>query len=437
MEILRMILYFVITIGILVLVHEFGHFIAAKLFKMRVDTFSIGFPPRAFGKKINGTDYCISWIPIGGYVKIAGMIDESMDTEFLNHEPQPWEFRSKPKWQRAIVLSAGVCMNVLLAVLIFWGIIYDRGKIIQPNTEIGYIKPNSTAAKAGLQLEDKILSINDTPIREWDDIESTLYTESTMKDITLQVQRQSATVYVLIHRADIPDLIEEKFGILPAGLVPVVYLVDSGKPAAKIGLQPGDTILTINGETVSYGSLPDIIHAHAEKEVELSWARGEQKMSARVTPTSEGRIGIQLTAAYRGPILHEQYSFLRALPIGIQEVSITSKLFIANLYQIAVGKASLSKSVGGPIKIAQMASRSAEGGILSFLEFLALLSVTLALLNILPFPALDGGHLVFLGYEVVFHREVPNKIKIAIQQAGFILLLVFIAFVVYNDVVNF
>ncbi len=437
MEILSTIFYFLITIGVLVLVHEFGHFIAAKLFGMRVDTFSIGFPPRAFGKKIGETDYCVSWIPIGGYVKIAGMIDESMDTEFLNREPQSWEFRSKPKWQRAVVLSAGVCMNVLLAVLIFWGIIYDQGRIIRPVTEIGYVKPNSPAAKAGLRVGDKILAVNDSPIREWTDIESSIYTESVTHDLLLRVQRADSTVRVLIRRSDLPDLTEEQFGILPAGLVPVVAAVDQGKPAEKIGLQPGDTIVSVNGAPVSYGSLPEIVRAHAGKEITLAWARGEQAMSARVTPSPEGRIGIQLQAAYNGPVVHEQYSFFAALPVGIREVTVTSKLFIANLYQIIVGKASLTKSVGGPIKIAQMANRSAEGGVASFLGFMALLSVTLALLNILPFPALDGGHLLFLAYEAIFGREVPNKIRIAILQTGIILLLAFMAFVIYNDVVNF
>lgn len=437
MEILNEIFYFLIMIGVLVLVHEFGHFIAAKMFKMRVDTFSIGFPPRAFGKKVGETDYCVSWIPIGGYVKIAGMIDESMDTEFLSHEPQPWEFRSKPKWQRAVVLSAGVCMNVLLAVFIFWGIIYFEGKIFRPVTEIGYVKPNSPAAKADLRVGDKILAINDSPVHEWMDIESSLYTKSVISNLLLRVQRADTSVQILIHRSDLPDLTEEPFGILPSGLVPVVAAVDQGKPADKIGLQPGDTILSVNGTPVSYTSLPEIVRAHAGKEIELSWARGLQTMSARVTPSPEGRIGIQLAQGYNGPIVHERYSFFMALPVGIREITVTSKLFLANLYQIIVGKASLRKSVGGPIKIAQMANRSAKGGVASFLEFMAYLSVTLALLNILPFPALDGGHLLFLVYEAVFRREVPNKIRIAIQQMGFILLLAFMAFVIYNDVVNF
>ena len=436
MAILSTIFYFIITIGILVLVHELGHFLAAKFFKMRIDTFSLGFPPRAFGKKIGETDYCISWIPIGGYVKIAGMIDESFDTEFLNKEPQPWEFRSKPIWQRMIVISAGVIMNLLLAVFIFWGIIFHEGKTIRPVTEIGYIAQKSVAQKSGLHVGDKIVSINSHPVKQWDEIESTIYTESIANDLNIQVSRSNTISNILIRRSELPDITEERFGILPSGLMSVVTIVDHGKPAEGIGLHPGDTLLAVNEVPVSFGSLQEAIRSNAGKEILLSWARGNQKMSAHVKPTAEGRIGIALEGAYRGPIIHEQYSLLEALPIGIGELKTISVLSLTNLYQITTGKASI-KSMGGPVKIAQLAKRSADNGVLEFFGFIGLLSISLALLNILPFPALDGGHLVFLIYEAVFRREVPSKVKIALQQAGFILLLVFMAFVLYNDVINF
>ncbi|MCX6122214.1 MAG: RIP metalloprotease RseP [Ignavibacteriales bacterium] len=437
MAIVSTIFYFIITIGILVLVHELGHFLAAKFFKMRVDTFSLGFPPRAFGKKIGETDYCISWVPIGGYVKIAGMIDESFDNEFLNKEPQPWEFRSKPIWQRMIVISAGVIMNLLLAILIFWGIIFHQGKTIHPVTEIGYVEPNSPAAKSGLHMGDKFVSINNHPMKQWDEIESTLYTESVAHDLTIQIQRSGTVNTFFIRRSELPDFTEERFGVFPAGFVPVVDLVEHGKPAEQIGLQPGDTLLAVNEKPVSFGSLQEAIRTNAGKEILLSWARGNQKMNAHVKPTAEGRIGVSLDRVYQGPIIHEQYSFFEALPISMRELKTISVLFLSNIYQIVAGKASLSKSMGGPIKIAQLAKRSADTGVLEFFGFISLLSISLALLNILPFPALDGGHLVFLVYEAVFRREVPSKVRIAIQQAGFILLLVFMAFVLYNDVVNF
>ena len=452
MTILSTLFYFIITIGILVLVHELGHFLAAISCGMRAEVFAVGMGNRlfgwnkktkfSFGKLIDdldlegNTDYRVAMFPIGGYVKIAGMIDESMDTEFLKQEPQPWEFRSKPIWQRMIVISAGVIMNLLLAVLIFWGIIYYQGKTIRPVTEIGYITPNSIAAKSGLHVGDEIFSINDHPIQQWDEIESSIYTESVTHDLLFHLKSSGAPMSVRVRRTDISDLTEERFGINPVGEVPLIVGVDKEKPAGKIGLQPGDTILAVNGVPVSAGMLPELIRSNKGKEILLTWARSEQKMTAKVTPNSEGRIGIQIASVYQGPLKRQQYGFFEALPAGVQELQFTSVLFLSNMYQLVVGKASL-KSMGGPVKIAQMAKRSADSGFIDFFGFIGLLSISLALLNILPFPALDGGHLVFLVYEAVFRREVPSKVKIVIQQAGFILLLVFMAFVLYNDVINF
>jgi regulator of sigma E protease len=452
MTLLSTIFYFIITIGILVVVHELGHFLAAISCGMRADVFAIGMGNRLFGwnKKTKfsfgkladdldlegNTDYRIALLPIGGYVKIAGMIDESMDTEFVNKEPQPWEFRSKPRWQRAIVLSAGVLMNLLLAVVIFWGIIYHQGKTIRPITEIGYVTPNSSAAISGFQVGDEILSINDRSIQQWDEIESSIYTESVTHDLVFRVKREGALRTVTIRRTDVPDLTEERFGIKPIGEVPLIVDVEKDKPAGRIGLQPGDTITTVNGVLVSAGMLPDVIHANKGKEILLAWVRGEQRMSAKVTPNSDGKIGIQFATIYQGPFKREQYGFFEALPAGIKELKSTSILFLSNMYQLIVGKASL-KSMGGPVKIAQMTKRSADSGLIGFFGFIGFLSINLAFINILPFPALDGGHLMFLTFEAIFRREVPVKVKIAIQQAGFILLLVFMAFVLYNDVINF
>ncbi|MBI4428680.1 MAG: RIP metalloprotease RseP [Ignavibacteriales bacterium] len=437
MTVLTTIFYFVITIGILVFIHELGHFLAAKFFGMRVDRFSIGFPPRAFGKKIGETDYCVSWIPIGGYVKIAGMIDESFDTDFVGQEPQPWEFRAKPIWQRMIVISAGVIMNILLAIFIFWGIIYYQGKLTRPITEIGYVVPESPAAKAGLKSGDKIISVNSHDVTRWEEIESIIYAEALGNDLTLEIQRRNESITTFIARSDLPDISDERFGILPAGLLAVVQRVESGMPAEHVGLQPGDTIKTVNKEPVVYAGLQETIRSNAGKEILIGWKRSENLLEAKVTPTTEGRIGIALDAVYTGPVEHVEYSLIGAFPEGVKEVWIASAFFVNNIYQLIVGRASFTRSVGGPIKIAQIATRSAESGVMTFLGFMALLSMSLALLNVLPFPALDGGHLLFLTYEGVFRREIPHKVKIAIQQAGVFLLLVFMAFVLYNDIATF
>ncbi|MDH3251306.1 MAG: RIP metalloprotease RseP [Ignavibacteria bacterium] len=438
MEFLEVAFYFIVTLGVLVFVHELGHFLAAKATGMRVDRFSIGFPPRAFGKKIGDTDYCVSWIPIGGYVKIAGMIDESFDTDHLNSPPQPWEFRSKPVWQRTIVISAGVIMNILLAVFIFWGINYAQGKIIRETTEIGYVAEESPAEVAGLQSGDKILRINGSPVEKWSDILNLIYIENLGDDINFVILRNGVELQKQLSRSSIPEPTEISFGVVPAQTEIVVNAVEPGKPAEKVGLKPMDVIVSLNGTPIRFDSkIKDIIQGNAGRPIEIQWKRNGELISGTITPTQDGLIGIGYGARYIGPTTRMEYTLFEAFPEGVKDLVSMSGLFARQLWQLITGKAAFSQSVGGPIKIAQMATQSAELGLVSYFGFMALLSISLALLNILPFPALDGGHLVFLVYEAIFRREIPVKIRMALQQAGLFLLLAFMVFVVINDIINF
>jgi len=381
------------------------------------------------------TDYRVSAFPIGGYVKIAGMIDESLDTEFLSKEPQPWEFRSKPTWQRIIVLSAGVFMNMLLTVSVFWGLIYYNGKVVHPVTEIGYVVADSPAEHAGLHQGDSILAVNGSPVKYWEDIDNLIYAENFGKDITIKIKRDGTVQSIPIKASSIPEN-PDALGLWPAGAVPVVGEVEKGKPAEAIGLLPRDTILSVNGVRVTYASLSMMVEQNASKQIVLQWKRGEKLMEAKVIPTSEGRIGIALFPAYQGPVDHTRYTLLEAFPASITDVVRTSGFFVNSLWQIIVGKASFSKNIQGPVRIAEMANQAAEEGGTSFLTFMALLSLSLAVINILPFPALDGGHLLFVTYEGIFGKEIPGKVKIALQQTGFFLLLAFMAVVLYNDISN-
>ena len=437
MDFLTTTFYFLIVIGIVVIVHELGHFLAAKFFGMRVDRFSIGFPPRAFGKTIGDTDYCISWIPIGGYVKIAGMVDESFDTEFVNEDPKPWEFRSKPIWQRMIVICGGVAMNTLLAVLMFWGIIFYQGKTVKPVTVVGYAIPESPAAKAGFQSGDSILSVNGKPAARWEEIESQIFSDALSGDLAINIVRRGNPMVIRVTRPLTSEVLENGLGLFPSGTFAVVASVQSGDPADRAGIKPGDLILAINGHDVAYGSLQETIKRNANKEINLKRKRGDDIREIRVTPSAEGKIGVGLLPTYNGPVENVRYSLFGALPEGIRDAWYMSWMNLKSIYQIFVGRVSLSKSVAGPIMIAKMATRSAEGGIMTFLGFTALLSMNLAIFNLFPFPALDGGHAMFLVYEGVFRREIPTKVKIALQQVGFVLLLVFMAFVLYNDIVRF
>jgi regulator of sigma E protease len=438
MQFLETLFYFVITLGILVFVHELGHFIAAKLTGMRVDRFSIGFPPRAFGKQIGETDYCVSWIPIGGYVKIAGMIDESFDTDFTDKPPQPWEFRAKPIWQRMVVLSAGVIMNIILAILIYWGVNYVQGKTVYETTEIGYVAAGSSAAGAGIQPGDRVLRINESATTNWEEVIGNLYFESLGDDVTMLVLRNGEEHEILIPRNAIPETGPSAFGIVPKETELFIRTVDQGAPADELGLKPLDVLLTLDGTPVRFdSSLINIVKSHAGTPLAIEWKRGDSVMSGTTTPTEEGRIGISFGARYTGPIKRIEYSFFQALPAGFNEIVTVSGLFLHHIGQLITGKVAFSKSVGGPIRIAQMASQSAELGMLTYFRFMALLSISLAIINIMPVPALDGGHILLLSIEGVFRREIPVRVKIGIQKAGFLLLLAFMAFVVYNDIVHY
>jgi regulator of sigma E protease len=439
MQFLETLFYFVITLGVLVFVHELGHFLAAKLSGMRVDRFSLGFPPRAFGKKIGDTDYCVSWLPIGGYVKIAGMIDESFDTEHLSRPPEPWEFRARPIWQRMFVISAGVIMNLLLAVVIFWGINYTQGKVVRETTEIGYVAQGSPASTAGLRPGDRILQINGKTVDHWGRIAQLLYIEEADQDITMTVVREKKEIVIHIPRSSIPDPDTTPFGIASRYTEVVIQTVDPGKPADQLGLKPRDVLLTLNGTSITFSdkSVIDIVKQSAGKPLAVEWKRDNHVMSGVTTPTADGIIGISFVLVYTGPSSRIQYSLLGALPEGIKDILTYTKLSAQQIWQIVVGKRAFSQSVGGPIRIAQLATQSAEMGLVTFLGFMALLSISLAILNILPFPALDGGHLLFLLYEGIFRREIPVRIKLGLQKVGFVLLLAFMAFVVYNDIINF
>ncbi len=433
-----MIMYTGIVLGVLVFIHELGHFLAAKLTGMRVDRFSLGFPPRAFGKKIGDTDYCISWLPLGGYVKIAGMIDESFDTEFLQREPAHWEFRAKPIWARMLVISSGVIMNVLLAVCIFWGINYTHGKLIQETTEIGYVVTGSPAENAGLQVGDKVLSVNNRSVTYWDEIENLIYIDNFGKDITLVVERTGNQKEILITRTLIPENSQQLLGIIEAHTVVMIGEVEPGKPAEKLGLKTGDILVSVkNVKIINDSEVIKIVRASAGTPLFVTWKRGDQILSGTTTPNDSGRIGIRLGNYYTGPRTVIHYSVFEALVAGIKNVVQSTTMFYKSIGQVIVGKASIKDNFGGPIAIAQLATKSAESGLTSFLSFMALLSMSLAILNILPFPVLDGGHLVMLVYEKVFGKEIPPKVKLGIQKAGFVILLAFMAFVIYNDLSRF
>jgi regulator of sigma E protease len=455
MTTLTTLFYFIITIFALVSVHEFGHFIAARIFGMHVPIYSIGMGRRLFGwNKHNGftmgplteefenklgahTDYRLSLLPIGGYAKIAGMIDETQ-TEALPPEPQPWEFRSKSWWKKSIVISAGVIMNFILAGAIFVGIKYSEGREIWETTTIGYVGQNSVSAKLGVQAHDKVVSINNKPITTWQDLEEEAMLEQLDRDFTMTVERNGKLIDFKYNAKDLgTDDPRKKFGLVPEGYGGTrLAAVVASTPADRIHLQKGDVITKVNDVSIeSETALIDNVSAHPNEEITITWKRNGTEMSSKVTPDASGHIGVNpVPEPFQGKVKIINYSIFQAVPAGISELFRQTKLYATGIGMLFSGKVDVGKNVGGPIKIAKFASQAAEGGPIAFFGFMAILSISLAFLNILPIPALDGGHLIIILIEAVIGRELSQGFKLGFQKVGVTLLLLIMAFMVFNDI---
>ena len=447
------IIYFAITIGILVFIHELGHFLAAKLSGMRADVFAIGFGKRLLGynkktgfsfgelpKDFDGegnTDYRLSLLPLGGYVKIAGMVDESFDTKFTATEPQPYEFRSKNFWQKSFVITAGVLMNLLLAILIFWGANFFKGKPVTLTTTVGFVKEDSPADSLGFQKGDVIKSVNGVAVSSWDDLRSEIYINTIGEDLKIKLMRSSVEENLFIPRKKIPDLEKKGELIIPDGYKPIVADVFKDTPAEKAGLLSRDIVLSINGEDLSSSTeFVDIVSHNAGVELNAKILRGKDTLSLAVIPGSDGKIGIAIDNVFLGKSEYRSFGFFESFYVAGADLINLTKVTFSVGGKVITGQVEFGKAFGGPVRIAQLAAKSADIGIESFLFFLAVLSLSLAIINILPFPVLDGGHLLMIFIETIARREIPVKVKIAINNTGFVLLLLLMAFIIYNDILS-
>ncbi|CAN5649648.1 RIP metalloprotease RseP [soil metagenome] len=454
MELISTIFYFLIVIGILVFIHEFGHFAAARLTGMRAEVFALGMGYRLFGfNKVNGftfgklkeglemnahTDYRLCAFPIGGYVKVSGMIDESMDKSVLESEPKPWEYRSKPVWKRMIVITAGVIMNILLAFLIFYSITLFKGKSATASTTIGYISNNTPAQNSGLQSGDKIISINGKEVSTWEEVSTNLYFENLGEALSFTVLRDGSQKIISVPKDKVGDLTERNFGIYVDNVQPEINEVLKGRPADKVGIQKNDVITDYAGVKLnSAQQLTELIKANVSNETEIGLKRNDQPLKLMIKADPDSTIGVSIASKYTGPIKKESYNVFTAAPKAAGDMYYLGiELFVKTIVKIFKGEVAFKKAIGGPVKIAQASAQSAEGGFFSFIGFLALLSISLAVINILPFPALDGGHFMLLMYEGIVKKPVPYKVQVVIQNVGFAILLMFMIFVLYNDIIS-
>ncbi len=442
--------YFIIAIGVLVIVHEFGHFAAAKLSKMRVDAFSVGFGKRLFGwnkllgftfgelpKDFDGegnTDYRLCLLPLGGYVKIAGMIDESGDVSFAATEPQPWEFRAGTTPKKIFVITAGVIMNLLLAIGVFWGSNYFIGKHLTKTTTIGIVDSSSSAFKAGFRTGDKIVNINNAPVQYWEDVRAEFYVNGMGKDFSVNIKRDGKDMALQVPRKLVPADESKEVFLLSEKLKPVVGDVLKKSPADSAGLKASDVLLAIdNMPIVSVPQTIAKISASKEKAISVKLLRGKDTVVTTAVPGKDGKIGIVLGYAFFGETVVQKNGIFESFRLGLSDVSRTTELTFVMLKRVIFGQMAFGKAFGGPIKIAQYAARSADNGLASFIMFIGLLSLSLAILNILPIPALDGGHLVMIIIERILKREISLKVKLAIQNVGMYLLFALMAFIIYND----
>ncbi len=435
------VLIFIAVIFVLVLVHELGHFLAAKLFGMRVERFSIGFPPRLFGKKIGETDYCISGTPLGGYVKISGMAEE-MDEEEVKKEPKPWEYRSKPVWQRIIVITAGVIFNVILAYVIFAGIVYTYGseRIPAENIPGYYVPEGSTAEEVGFETGDRIIGVKDRNIDYIDSPTLFSMSEITSSDLTFTVLRNGEEV-VLDAPRDLIDKIsrEQDFITLENALPSKIGYVSEGDPAYEAGLEEGDEIIAVNGEEISYWMQMVGFIQDAEESLTLTVQRDGETFDTSVTPDAESQlIGVGVVNHFEYFDSESiEYGLLGSVRQGISETHDTAGAIVNGFKSLFTGAISVRENLGGPIAIANISAEATEtGGMLGFWRIMAYLSITLAIVNILPIPMLDGGHLMFLIYEGITRREPSMRVKMGLQQIGLIFLVGLMIFVIFNDILR-
>ena len=440
MDILWILLTFIPALMILVFVHELGHFWAARAFGMRVDRFSIGFPPNILKRRFGQTEYVLGVTPLGGYVKIAGMIDESLDTGFKDAEPQPDEFRSKPLWQRMVVISAGVIMNIILALIIFilltWG--FGQSRIVHTEDGSVFVADSSVAMMdIGMQTGDRLLTIGGHAYMPEQQVRS--LSSLLADDLTFEVERADQRL-ILYGPSNIMTRIQENpsGGLYGLGIYTwpsMLGSVTKGLPADSAGLQAGDQITSVNHTPIQYWPelLTPIANSNGDS-LHFTWLRDNTQHEAFITPVMNANCDYVIGIGVRWEEI--RFGVLQSVVYGFVETLDNTRAIATSLWRIFSGRESLRENLGGPVMVANLIGEAASSGIRPFWHIVAVLSITLAIVNILPIPVLDGGHLLFLVYELIVRKEPPFKVRMFLQQAGMILLLLLMTFLITNDVIR-
>lgn len=434
MDILVKAAQFFLSLSILIVLHELGHFIPAKIFKTRVEKFYLFFDPwfSLFKKKIKGTEYGIGWLPLGGYVKIAGMIDESMDTEQMKQPPQPWEFRSKPAWQRLIIMIGGVTVNVILAIVIYAGTLAYWGEEYLPTENVKFgISVNEVGRQVGFQNGDKIVSVDGQTIANF----AKVPLEIILGAERVQVMRNGSLETIIITDEDIKNIITAP-GFMSPRIPYIVGQFAENSAAEAAGLLLDDQVVAFNGKKLMYfDEYVDSIPEYAGKTIALTVLRGGMPVNVNIDVPESGRIGV-----YPGQDPNwfktetRTYSIAEAIPGGWRKAKETLSNYIRQFKIIFNTDTEAYKSVGGFITIGSQFPSTWDW--MFFWNFTAFLSIMLAFLNILPIPALDGGHVVFVLWEMLTGKKPPEKVLEYAQMVGFIILLGLLFFANGQDILR-
>ncbi len=428
-----MVAQLILSLSILVVLHELGHFAPAKWFKTKVEKFYLFFDVKfsLFKKKVGDTEYGIGWLPLGGYVKIAGMVDESMDLEQMKQPPQPWEFRAKPAWQRLIIMVGGVTVNFLLGFFIFGMMLWGYGKEYLRNDKLEYgIYVDSLGTVLGLQDGDKLLAIGGDPVEEFN---PGLLRKAIVLDNVKQIKvwRGNYDQVIEVDPALVPVLASNdyKHMIVAGPRIPfVIGEVTAGSAAEKAGLQAGDEVVWVNNIPATFQhDVIDKLRKAKGETVRLGYKRQGVTSEVNVEVSPQGTIGVGLkSAADFGWTAREDYSLARAIPAGINEGVAFIGDWFKGIAQLFRGQVKAKDSLGGFISITKLFSTTWDWE--SFWRITAILSFILAIMNLLPIPALDGGHVMFLIWEVVTGRKPSDKFMEIATYIGFAIVLALLIF---------
>jgi len=443
MEILIKASQFLLSLSLLIVLHELGHFIPAKLFKIKVEKFYLFFDYKfsILKKKVGDTVYGIGWIPLGGYVKISGMIDESMDTEQLAQPMQPWEFRSKPAWQRLIVMLGGVFVNFILGIFIYIMLMWSYGERYLPNENVkdGVWADNALAKNLGLKTGDKILSVDGEKVKKFHSL-----TLEFINGNTYQIERDGVVLDKEIPEDFISQLMDrdKDAGLILAPRQPFVIAgISEDSPNIDADLEAKDIVIAINGSTIKYyDEVQNKLDTYKNQDISITVKRGNETKDIPVKITNEGKLGVgilqlpltDLEKLGYYDLADFKYSFLEAIPAGWNKSIKTLTDYMKQLKKIFNPNTGAYKGLGGFLSIGSIFP--SEWSAQAFWEITAFLSIMLGFMNLLPIPALDGGHVVFTLWEMITGRKPGDKFLEYAQVVGFILLIALLLFANGNDV---